>query len=106
MISHPKDLSDELIYAMRDCNKVCKHLHLPVQSGSDKILKNMNRKYTKEKYLRLVEKIKNKILGIALTTDMIVGFSGETEKDFKETLDLVKKVKYDSTYTFLYSMVY
>lgn len=104
MTSHPKDLSDELIRAMRDCDKVCKHLHLPVQSGSDKILRNMNRKYTKEKYLKLVEKIKKEIPNIALTTDIIVGFPGETEEDFKETLDLVKKVKYDSAYTFLYSM--
>lgn len=103
MTSHPKDLSDELIYAMRDCDKVCKHLHLPVQSGSDKILKNMNRKYTKENYLELVKKIKTEIPNIALTTDIIVGFPGETEEDFEETLDLVKKVRYDSAYTFLYS---
>lgn len=104
MTSHPKDLSDELIHAMRDCEKVCKHLHLPVQSGSDKILKNMNRKYTKEKYLKLVEKIKSEIPGIAITTDIIVGFPGETEGDFRETLDLVEKVKYDSAFTFLYSI--
>lgn len=103
MTSHPKDLSDELIYALRDCQKVCKHLHLPIQSGSTKILKDMNRKYTKENYLELINKIKDNVPGISLTTDIIVGFPGESEEDFIETLDVMEKVRYDSAYTFLYS---
>lgn len=103
MTSHPKDLSDELIEAMRDCDKVCAHLHLPLQSGSSAILEKMNRKYTKEQYLGLVEKIKAAIPEISLTTDIIVGFPGETEEDFEETLDVVRKVRYDSAYTFIYS---
>ncbi|GFN37135.1 tRNA (N6-isopentenyl adenosine(37)-C2)-methylthiotransferase MiaB [Tepidimicrobium xylanilyticum] len=104
MTSHPKDLSNELIEAMAELEKVCEHLHLPVQSGSSKILKAMNRKYTKEDYLNLVEKIKTRIPDISLSTDIIVGFPGETEEDFNETLDLVKKVEYDSAFTFLYSI--
>jgi len=103
MTSHPKDLSDELIYAMRDLDKLCEHLHLPFQAGSTKILKEMNRKYTKEDYLRLVEKIKQNIPDISLTTDIIVGFPGETEEDFQDTLDVVEKVRFDQAYTFLYS---
>ena len=103
MTSHPKDLSDELIYAMRDCEKVCEHLHLPVQAGSTRILDEMNRRYTKEQYLELVEKIKTHIPGIALSTDIIVGFPGETEEDFSETLDIVAKARFDMAYTFLYS---
>ncbi len=103
MTSHPKDLSDELIDAIRLSAKVCEHLHLPVQAGSTKILKEMNRKYSKENYLELIDKVKNKIPGIALTTDIIVGFPGETEKDFEVTLDVMEKVRYDSAYTFLYS---
>lgn len=103
MTSHPKDLSDELIYAMRDLDKVCEHLHLPVQSGSNNILKRMNRNYTRENYLEIIDKVKENIPGIAITTDIIVGFPGETDKDFEETLDLVKKVKYDAAYTFIYS---
>lgn len=103
MTSHPKDLSDELIYAMRDCNKVCKHIHLPIQSGSNRILKIMNRNYTKEKYIEIIEKIRKEIPDIAITTDFIVGFPGETEEDFLETLDVVNKVKYDTAFTFLYS---
>ena len=104
MTSHPKDLSEELIYAMRDSEKVCEHLHLPVQSGSNRLLKDMNRKYTVEHYLEIIEKVKNEIPNIALTTDIIVGFPGETEDDFEDTLELVKRVKYDSAFTFLYSM--
>jgi tRNA-2-methylthio-N6-dimethylallyladenosine synthase len=104
MTSHPKDLSDELIQAMANLDKVCEHLHLPVQSGSNRILKAMNRKYTKEDYLLLIDKIKKAIPDIAITTDIIVGFPGETEEDFNETLDLVKKIKYDSAFTFLYSI--
>lgn len=103
MTSHPKDLSDELIQAMAELDKVCEHIHLPVQAGSNRILKAMNRKYTKEYYLELVEKIRKAIPDIAITTDIIVGFPGETEEDFEETLDLVKKVRYDSAFTFLYS---
>ncbi len=103
MTSHPKDLSDELIYAMRDCEKVCEHLHLPVQSGSSKVLDEMNRKYKKEQYLELIEKVKSNIQGIALSTDIIVGFPGETEEDFNETLDVVAKARFDMAYTFLYS---
>ncbi len=103
MTSHPKDLSDDLIQAMADCEKVCSHLHLPLQSGSSRILKKMNRHYTKEDYLLLVKKIREKLPDIALTTDIIVGFPGETEEDFEETLDVVSKVRYDSAYTFIYS---
>ena len=103
MTSHPKDLSDELIEVMGKSKKICKHLHLPVQSGSSKILKKMNRHYTKEQYLELVDKIRAAVPDISLTTDIIVGFPGETEEDFEDTLDVVRKVKYDSAYTFIYS---
>lgn len=103
MTSHPKDLSDELIEVMRTSKKICKHLHLPVQSGSTKILNKMNRRYTKESYLELVRKIKEAVPDISLTTDIIVGFPGETEEDFLETLDVVRKVRYDSAFTFIYS---
>ena len=103
MTSHPKDLSDELIEVMKNSKKICKHLHLPVQSGSTEILKKMNRRYTKEQYLDLVERIKTAIPDISLTTDIIVGFPGETEEDFEDTMDIVKKVRYDSAFTFIYS---
>ena len=103
MTSHPKDLSDELIEVMASSKKICKHLHLPVQSGSTRILKKMNRRYTKESYLELAEKIKKAVPDISLTTDIIVGFPGETEEDFQETLDVVRKVRYDSAFTFIYS---
>ncbi len=103
MTSHPKDLSDELIEVMAASKKICKHLHLPVQSGSTEILKKMNRRYTKEQYLELVRKIKTAIPDISLTTDIIVGFPGETEEDFLETMDVVKQVRYDSAFTFIYS---
>ena len=103
MTSHPKDLSDELIDVMSKSKKICNHLHLPVQSGSTNILTKMNRRYTKESYLELVNKIKDKIKDISLTTDIIVGFPGETEEDFLETMDMVKQVEYDSAYTFIYS---
>ena len=103
MTSHPKDLSDDLIEAMRDCEKVCNHLHLPLQSGSSRILKLMNRHYDKERYLMLVDKLRAAIPDIALTTDIIVGFPGETEEDFAETMDVVRRVRYDSAFTFIYS---
>lgn len=103
MTSHPKDLSDELIQAMADCDKVCAHLHLPIQSGSSRILQKMNRKYTKDSYLDLVSRIRAKLPDISLTTDIIVGFPGETEADFEDTLDVVRQVRYDSAYTFIYS---
>ncbi len=103
MTSHPKDLSDELIAAMRDCKKVCRHLHLPLQSGSSRILKIMNRRYTKEQYLELTDRIRQAMPDISLTTDIIVGFPGETEEDFAETLDVVRRVRYDSAFTFIYS---
>ena len=103
MTSHPKDLSDDLIAAMKDCQKVCRHLHLPLQSGSSRILQVMNRKYTKEDYLALVDKIRAAIPDISLTTDIIVGFPGETEEDFAETMDVVRRVRYDSAFTFIYS---
>ena len=103
MTSHPKDLSDELIQVMKNSKKICKHLHLPVQSGSSEILQKMNRRYTKEKYLELVHKIKDAVPDISLTTDIIVGFPGETEADFQETLDVVRQVRYDSAFTFIYS---
>ena len=103
MTSHPKDLSDELIETMAESRKLCHHLHLPLQSGSSRILKEMNRRYDKEKYLSLVEKIRKAIPDISLTTDIIVGFPGETEEDFEETLDVVEKAGYDTAFTFLYS---
>jgi len=104
MTSHPKDLSDKLIQAFVDCDKLCKNIHLPVQSGSSRILKEMNRKYTKEQYLELVRKLKEAVPEITMSTDIIVGFPGETEEDFEETLDLVRTVRYDSAFTFLYSI--
>ncbi len=103
MTSHPKDLSADLIEVMKNSTKICKHLHLPIQSGSTRLLKLMNRKYTKESYLDLVDKIRAAVPDISLTTDIIVGFPGETEEDFLDTLEVVKKVGYDSAFTFIYS---
>ncbi len=103
MTSHPKDLSDELIEVMARSKKICRHLHLPLQSGSSRILKVMNRRYTKEQYLDLAERIKKAVPGISLTTDIIVGFPGETDEDFEETMDVVRKVRFDSAFTFIYS---
>ena len=100
---YPDRITDELIDVMATSKKICKHLHLPVQSGSTEILKKMNRHYTKESYLELVEKLRAKVPDISLTTDIIVGFPGETEEDFEETLDVVRKVRYDSAFTFIYS---
>lgn len=104
MTSHPKDLSNDLIHSYATLDKLCGHLHLPVQSGSNKVLKEMNRKYTRENYLSIVYKLKELVPNIAITTDIIVGFPGETEEDFNHTLDLVNEVKFDSAYTFLYSV--
>ena len=103
MTSHPKDLSDDLIQVMAKSEKICKHMHLPVQSGSSRLLEKMNRRYTKEHYLELVRKLRAAIPDISLTTDIIVGFPGETEEDFEETLDVVRQAEYDSAYTFIYS---
>ncbi|MCD6521575.1 tRNA (N6-isopentenyl adenosine(37)-C2)-methylthiotransferase MiaB [Candidatus Calescamantes bacterium] len=101
--SHPKDLSDELIKAVKELDKVCEHIHLPIQSGSNRILQLMNRKYTREDYLRLVEKIRKEIPEVSITTDIIVGFPGEGEKEFMETVSLVKEVEFDAAYIFKYS---
>lgn len=103
MTSHPKDLSEDLIQVMKHSKKICRHLHLPLQSGSTEILRRMNRRYTKEQYLALAEHLRAEIPDLALTTDIIVGFPGETEEDFQETLDVVRKVRYDSAFTFIYS---
>lgn len=100
---HPKDFTDDVIEAIRDCDKVCKFVHLPLQSGSTNMLKVMNRKYTKEQYLSLVEKMKNQIPNIKFSTDIIVGFAGETEEDFEDTLDVVNKVKFEQVFMFIYS---
>ena len=103
MTSHPKDLSDDLIEAMAQCKHVCNHLHLPVQSGNDDILRLMNRRYTREDYLRKVEKLRAAVPDIGLTTDLIVSFPGETEKQFEDTCSLVREVGYDAAFTFIYS---
>ena len=100
---HPKDFTDDVIEAIAVCDKVCKLVHLPLQSGNTKVLKEMNRKYTKEQYLDLVEKMKQKIPNLTLSTDIIVGFPGETEEEFEDTLDVVEKVKFEQVYMFLYS---
>lgn len=103
MTSHPKDLSDELIEVMATEPKVCSHLHLPLQSGSTRLLGKMNRHYTKESYLELVRKIRERIPDISITTDIIVGFPGETDEDFEDTMDVVNKAEYESAFTFIYS---
>lgn len=103
MTSHPKDLSEELIQVMKESGKICRHLHLPLQSGSTRILKAMNRNYTKEQYLSLAQKIRKEIPDMAITTDIIVGFPGETLSDVEETIDVVKQVQYDNAFTFIYS---
>ena len=103
MTSHPKDLSEELIQVMKNSKKICRHLHLPLQSGSTRILTAMNRRYTKEQYLALAERIRSEIPDIAITTDIIVGFPGETMEDVEETMDVIRKVKYDNAFTFIYS---
>ena len=100
---HPKDFTDDVIEAIAECDKVCKLVHLPLQSGSTNVLEAMNRKYTKEQYLNLVEKMKAKISNLTLSTDIIVGFPGETEEDFEDTLDVVRKVNFEQVYMFIYS---
>ena len=104
MTSHPRDLSDELIEAMASSKKICNHIHLPVQSGSSRILKEMNRHYDREKYVSLVKKLREANPGIAISTDIIVGFPGETEEDFEETLSLVREIQYDAAFCFIYSV--
>ncbi len=100
---HPKDFTDDVIQAIKECDKVCKLVHLPLQSGNTKVLKEMNRKYTKEQYLELVEKMKREIPNLTLSTDIIVGFPGETDEEFEDTLDVVRKVKFEQVYMFIYS---
>ncbi len=103
MTSHPKDVPEKLINTMNDSNKICEHLHLPAQSGSNRILEGMNRGYTREQYLELINKIRREIPKISVTTDLMVGFPGETEEDFQDTLSLVKNVEFDGAFTFKYS---
>ena len=103
LTSHPKDLSPRLIKAMRSGSRICEHLHLPAQAGSNRILQLMNRRYTRERYLELVERLREAIPGIALTTDLMVGFPGETEEDFQQTLALVEEARFDQAFTFIYS---
>ena len=103
MTSHPKDISDEMIECFRTCSKLCRNIHLPVQSGSDRILKRMNRHYDRAQYLAIVDKLREVCPDITISTDIIVGFPGETEEDFEETLDIARKVRYDSAFTFIYS---
>lgn len=103
MTSHPKDLSKELIYAYRDLDKLCEYLHLPVQSGSNRILKAMNRRYTREEYLDKIRLIKSLVPNISISTDILIGFPGETDEDIDDTIDLIKEVEYDSAFTFIYS---
>lgn len=104
MTSHPKDISDKLIAAYGKCEKLCHYIHLPVQAGSSKVLKEMNRHYTREDYLEIVRKLRKVDPDIAISTDIIVGFPGETEEEFEETLTLCEEVRYDSAFTFLYSV--
>jgi tRNA-2-methylthio-N6-dimethylallyladenosine synthase len=103
MTSHPKDLSQGLIDAYKSCEKLCCAIHLPVQSGSSRILALMNRRYTKEEYTELISKLRAAAPDIAVTTDLIVGFPGETEADFEETMDLIERIRFDAAFTFLYS---
>ncbi|MBE7045616.1 MAG: tRNA (N6-isopentenyl adenosine(37)-C2)-methylthiotransferase MiaB [Ruminococcaceae bacterium] len=103
MTSHPKDFGDKLIDTMAECDKVCKQLHLPFQAGSDKVLADMNRRYTREEYLEKIRKVKQRIPGILLTTDVIVGFPTETNEDFQKTLDVIREVEYDQIFSFIYS---
>ncbi len=101
--SHPKDMSDKLIGAVAILPKVCEHIHVPLQAGSNEVLRRMNRHYTREHYLELTHKIRQRIPGVAITSDLIVGFPGESEEDFLDTLDMVKKVRFEAAFTFMYS---
>ena len=103
MTSHPRDFTEKIIQTIKQGEKICEHIHLPLQSGSNKVLKLMNRGYTREYYLDLIHKIQSRVPASSITTDMIVGFPGEEKKDFEETLDLVEKVRFDAAYTFVYS---
>ncbi|MGL5348948.1 MAG: tRNA (N6-isopentenyl adenosine(37)-C2)-methylthiotransferase MiaB [Peptostreptococcaceae bacterium] len=103
MTSHPKDISDEVIYAIRDCDKVCEYLHLPVQCGSTSLLKKMNRHYSKEDYLKIIEKARKEVPDISFSTDLMIGFPGESEEDLLDTIDVVQKARYDAAFTFIYS---
>lgn len=103
MTSHPKDISDEVIYAIRDCDKLCEFLHLPVQCGSTSLLKKMNRHYSKEDYLKIIEKAKKEVPDMAFSTDIMIGFPGETMEDVQDTIDVIEAVRYDSVFTFIYS---
>ena len=103
MTSHPKDISDEVIYAIRDCDKVCEYLHLPVQCGSTSLLKKMNRHYSKEDYLKIIEKARTEVPDISFSTDLMIGFPGESEEDLLDTIDVVQKARYDAAFTFIYS---
>ncbi len=102
--SHPKDMSDKLIEVIANNNKICEHVHVPLQAGSNKILKRMNRGYSREHYLQLADRMRERIHGLAITSDLIVGFPGETEEDFWDTLDMVNKIRFDAAFTFLYSI--
>lgn len=102
--SHPKDVSDKLINAIANLDKVCEHIHMPLQSGSNEVLRSMNRKYTREHYFDLVEKVRREIPGVAITSDLIVGFPGETEEQFEDTMDMVERVRFDAAFTFMYSV--
>ncbi|MDD2510363.1 MAG: tRNA (N6-isopentenyl adenosine(37)-C2)-methylthiotransferase MiaB [Syntrophomonas sp.] len=101
--SHPKDVSDRLLQAIAECEKVCEHIHAPLQAGSNRILQRMNRNYSREHYLKLVERMRHYVPGVSITSDLIVGFPGETEEDFQDTLDMVEKVRFDAAFTFMYS---
>jgi tRNA-2-methylthio-N6-dimethylallyladenosine synthase len=103
MTSHPKDLSDEVIDVIASCDKLCESIHLPVQSGSSRILKKMNRHYDREQYLELAKKIKERIPNVAFTTDIIVGFPGETAEDVEETIDVIREIRFDNAFTYIYS---
>jgi tRNA-2-methylthio-N6-dimethylallyladenosine synthase len=103
MTSHPKDISDKMIDCFDSCSKLCRNIHLPVQSGSDVVLKRMNRHYDRERYLDIVDRLRKKAPDVTISTDIIVGFPGETDEDFEQTLDIARKVRYDSAFTFIYS---
>lgn len=104
MTSHPKDLTDEVIEAIAQCDKVCPAIHLAIQSGSTRVLKAMNRRYTKEQIIDLVDRVRSRIPDVAITTDIIVGFPGETEEDFQDTLEVMRACKFDSAFSFIYSI--